>query len=203
VLVSLFKSLSHRKSTVMKFPIMFLSLMFAFLQPAQAAWQDAEALALVRSELAEWEARFVKAVVNPEVQLVRIDGIKVVPALSSETTDPIVVENTTIVRPLKEARKPKPGEPVFKRSRNFVRYLAKVEYSHQQLQAARQKYEAALKTVLASDKDFKDLEYRKVPGLDDAENAWQNVLNEVGSDAVREASAAYVGQEASLKGLTD
>jgi hypothetical protein len=198
-----YKKLIASESTMMKYPMMFLALMFAALQPAQAAWQDAEALTNARSELGEWEARFIKAVANPEMQLVRIDANQAIPALSSETTDPIIVENTTIVRPLKEARKPKPGEPVFKRVRNFVRYLAKVDYSYQQLQSAREKYNATLTAVQISDKDFQDWNYKKSPGLADAERDWNNLVSEVGDPAVREASAAYAGEEALLKSLTD
>lgn len=186
----------------MKLLILFLALMFAWMQPAQAAWQDAEALAVAQSELIEWEVRFVKAVANPEIQLVRVDKVNTSTALSSDTINPVVIEDATISPP-KYNRNPKLGEPIFKRVRNFVRYLAKVQYSHQQLQAAQEKYEATLKALQTTDKNFQDLDYKKNTGLDGAESTWRNIVKEVGDSAVREASAAYAMEEVVLKSLTD
>lgn len=186
----------------MKFPIMFLALMFVGLQPAHAAWQDAEALAEVRPILMDAERRFVNAVSNPEIQLVRVDKVTVILPPSTESLNPLIIEDATKTPP-KYNRAPKPGEPVFKRVRNFVRYLAKMQYSYLQLQAAQEKYEDALKAVQASDENFKDLNYTQYTGLEAALKDWRNIVSEVGERGISQASVAYAGQEAVLKALTD
>jgi hypothetical protein len=152
---------------------MFALLMGLSVLPAFAYWQDDARVAEARTLLGEWEQRFVNAVNTPELQWVQQD----------------LTKNKTYQQP--------------QRVRNFPRYLAKVDYTYRQLQAAEKQYASAVKAAKADNDAFVDLDYKRNPELDNALSTWNALLQEVGEQTVKEASDAYAGEEAMLKSSTD
>lgn len=155
------------------FAWMFALLVSLSASPTFAYWQDEPVVADARAELTNWEARFVNAVAKPELQWVQQD----------------LTVNQTYQQP--------------QRVRNFPRYLAKVNYAYRKLHEAEGRYQDALETVRAKNESFVDLDYRRNPELDNALAAWKSIVDEVGEQAVKEASDAYAGDEEMLKSLTD
>jgi hypothetical protein len=167
---------------------------------AKAHWIDDPAVASVRGELIEWEARFIDAVQKPEIDVVK--KLKVKPKTTDEEEDGKVDSQLkTQLQPCDPVNE-KAGNCETFRYRNFPRYLAKVAYAEQQLNRAKSLYDKSLADVHEQNSAYVDLDYRENSGLEHAQEVWQKIVAEVGLATVNQAQSQYGGQEETLKSLT-
>ncbi len=85
-------------------------------------------------------------------------------------------------------------EVTVSRHRNFMRYLAKIQYARKVLDQAGARYDEALSRQLKEDPRFDDRAYVEHPALKGALADYDTLRQEVGDAGFSEAEAAYADE---------